>query len=242
MHDLTITILCDNIDGSLKNFENDPGFSAVIRCGNKTILFDTGMYAHTLTHNLSVGGISQRDIDAVVLSHNHNDHTNGLPAVLKMNPEVPVYIHREWESGIPFEGMTVPVGNKRIAENPGTQHGLPDNVLLTGALHSSDYGGIREHAACILLDAAFILLCGCCHPGLVSFLDTRNELGIDPKLPFHIFGGMHGFSFTDKQAEHIKRNVLSVTLCHCTGHIDCFVRQFGSLCAAGVLGKTYSFR
>lgn len=52
---------------------------------NKTarrVLFDLGQNYHALRHNLKILGISLQDIDAVVLSHSHRDHTDGLVELL----------------------------------------------------------------------------------------------------------------------------------------------------------------
>jgi metal-dependent hydrolase (beta-lactamase superfamily II) len=86
--------------------------------------------------------IIKKNIDAVVLSHNHNDHTNGVSAILAENPNVPVYIHKQWEQGIPFQGIDIPEKNRVVTEHPGEQTGLPRNMLITKPLHSTDYGGI----------------------------------------------------------------------------------------------------
>jgi metal-dependent hydrolase (beta-lactamase superfamily II) len=240
MDAITITILCDNINGVQPGFQKDPGFSAAIHDGKKTILFDTGMFDNNLAHNLKAAGLKAEDIDAVVLSHNHNDHTDGLPAILRKNPEVPVYIHSQWEHGIPFQGIHIRSKNIIVVKKPGEQEGLPAGILVTGAFDSSDYGGIKEHALIIHLKKSFILLCGCCHPGLIRFLDTREALGIDKTMPFHILGGMHGFSFNENQVNALQSHVLSVTLCHCTQHIHLFKRQFIDRCHIGVLGKMYT--
>jgi 7,8-dihydropterin-6-yl-methyl-4-(beta-D-ribofuranosyl)aminobenzene 5'-phosphate synthase len=241
MDELTITILCDNINGAEPGFKKDPGFSAALKTGKRIILFDTGMYDKNLANNLDAAGLKPEDIDAVVLSHNHNDHTNGLPSILSKNHKVPVYIHSKWESGIPFQGMDIPVENKIVVENSGDQTGLPCDIILTQPLYSSDYGGITEQAVIILLKKSFVLLCGCCHPGLMNFLKNRERLGIDKKTPFHILGGMHGFSFTEKQADEIKSNLLSITLCHCTQNINLFRKQFADKCRIAFLGETYKF-
>ena len=36
-------------------------------------------------------------IDAVILSHNHNDHTDGLLGILRENKDIPVYVHKDWD-------------------------------------------------------------------------------------------------------------------------------------------------
>lgn len=58
------------------------GFAALVtlRAGERrrTFLFDTGLSPHALTHNLDVLQLSPREIEAIVLSHGHRDHTTGL--------------------------------------------------------------------------------------------------------------------------------------------------------------------
>lgn len=55
------------------------GLSIYIDTGERRILFDTGAgNPQVLLHNLDVCGISPTDIDTLVLSHGHQDHTGGL--------------------------------------------------------------------------------------------------------------------------------------------------------------------
>ena len=50
--------------------------------GHQSILFDTG-YRHACTYNARVAGIRLSEIDKIVLSHGHADHTGGLRSVLE---------------------------------------------------------------------------------------------------------------------------------------------------------------
>ena len=47
-----------------------------------SMLFDTG-YRYACTYNADVAGIRLSDIDMIILSHGHTDHTGGLRAVLE---------------------------------------------------------------------------------------------------------------------------------------------------------------
>jgi 7,8-dihydropterin-6-yl-methyl-4-(beta-D-ribofuranosyl)aminobenzene 5'-phosphate synthase len=241
MDEINITILCDSFNGAVSGFTKDEGFSCAVEIGNRKILFDTGMHHNHLSHNLHRAGLKPKDFDAIILSHNHNDHTDGLKAILEDNPGAPVFIHNKWENGIPFQGMDIPGDNKKVIHDPGKQGGVLSNIILTSALHSSDYGGITEHAMIIPLEKSFILVCGCCHPGLSAFLDEREKYGIETAMPFHIIGGMHGFTFPEKQAHELQSVVLSVTLCHCTQNVTIFKKQFAEKCKTGVLGKRYHY-
>lgn len=55
------------------------GLSIFVDTGKKKILFDTGAgNPQVLLHNMEASGISVTDIDVLVLSHGHQDHTGGL--------------------------------------------------------------------------------------------------------------------------------------------------------------------
>jgi len=70
-----ITIVYDNeANASLKS---GWGFSCLIETEEK-ILFDTGDSGEKLIYNLRQLNIQPESIDAVVISHNHWDHTGGL--------------------------------------------------------------------------------------------------------------------------------------------------------------------
>ena len=54
------------------------GFAALVEADGRRILFDTGANQDTVSRNLKVLGLTLRDVEIVVLSHNHWDHTTGL--------------------------------------------------------------------------------------------------------------------------------------------------------------------
>ncbi|MEV8514256.1 MBL fold metallo-hydrolase [Dactylosporangium sp. NPDC051484] len=59
-----------------------------------TVLFDAGLTAPVVLHNAALLGIDLADVDAVVLSHGHPDHTGGVIGVLEaIGHPVPVIVH-----------------------------------------------------------------------------------------------------------------------------------------------------
>ncbi len=111
----TLTTLSENsvLPGSARGLIAEHGLAILIGGREKT-LFDTGQ-GKAVLHNASILGINLQDIDKIVLSHGHYDHTGGLKEVLKETGEVEVIAHpdiladkrarsrgREKYIGVPF--------------------------------------------------------------------------------------------------------------------------------------------
>lgn len=54
------------------------GFAALVEVDGRRILFDTGANEDTVQRNLKALKLDLADVDTVILSHNHWDHTTGL--------------------------------------------------------------------------------------------------------------------------------------------------------------------
>lgn len=241
MKNIKLTILVDDLNGAEPGYLKSFGFSLLIELNNQKILFDTGTKANILLKNLATYGVHPSEINIIILSHNHYDHTNGLSGILKYNPDVSVYVHKYWKKPVKKIGDSFPHKNMIIIEKGGIIKELGDNVYITNAYMTPDYGGIYEQACYIKVNDAFILISGCCHPGLNSFLKDREFLEIPDKAPLHLIGGFHGFKFSDEEAILINPYIYSLTLCHCTKNIKIFKTQFKEKCNIGILGKTIIF-
>ena len=77
--DLSLTVLVDNITLTDQDYCAEAGLSFFIETAGKKCLFDTGLSGLFLT-NAEKMGIGLRDLDFLVLSHGHSDHTGGLAA------------------------------------------------------------------------------------------------------------------------------------------------------------------
>ena len=54
------------------------GFAALVEVDGRKILFDTGAHEDTVQRNLRELKLDLSDVELVILSHNHADHTTGL--------------------------------------------------------------------------------------------------------------------------------------------------------------------
>jgi 7,8-dihydropterin-6-yl-methyl-4-(beta-D-ribofuranosyl)aminobenzene 5'-phosphate synthase len=68
------------------------GLSFLVEADGFRLLFDTGQ-GHVLTHNAGCMGCSLENLDAIVISHGHYDHTGGLAEVLRLSGKPAIYLH-----------------------------------------------------------------------------------------------------------------------------------------------------
>jgi 7,8-dihydropterin-6-yl-methyl-4-(beta-D-ribofuranosyl)aminobenzene 5'-phosphate synthase len=128
------------------------GFSMLIRVfqGRKSssILFDTGCSSDGVIVNAACMGVNLKEVDCIVLSHGHYDHTGGLLSALKAihKADLPVIIH---EDVFKIRGTANPDGTVRAYPKFPTKEQLKrtrltvtkqpfllpgDRVLVTGEI------------------------------------------------------------------------------------------------------------
>jgi 7,8-dihydropterin-6-yl-methyl-4-(beta-D-ribofuranosyl)aminobenzene 5'-phosphate synthase len=86
---LSLTVLIDDNTLIDRYFSGEPGLSFLIETAGKKILFDTGCSGMFLA-NAEKMGISLRDLNYVVLSHGHLDHTGGLVTLVRLFMEATI--------------------------------------------------------------------------------------------------------------------------------------------------------
>ena len=79
---LTLTVLIDNTTLMDQDLLGEAGLSLLIENSGKKILFDTGLSGNFL-FNAEKLGIGLHDLDLLVFSHGHVDHTGGLPTLIR---------------------------------------------------------------------------------------------------------------------------------------------------------------
>jgi len=85
------------------------GNAISIRHNNKQFLVDVGIGFQTLKKKLLEAKIDSSTIEAVLLTHEHQDHTRGLKTFLKSNPETCIYLTKGT-----YESLTTDVKEEMI--------------------------------------------------------------------------------------------------------------------------------
>jgi 7,8-dihydropterin-6-yl-methyl-4-(beta-D-ribofuranosyl)aminobenzene 5'-phosphate synthase len=83
---MKLTVLLDNNTLIDRYFLGEPGVSYYLQADGLNVLFDAG-YSDAFIRNAARMGIDLLDLDYVVLSHGHLDHTWGLEALVRLYAE-----------------------------------------------------------------------------------------------------------------------------------------------------------
>jgi len=86
---MSLTVLVDNNTLVDRYFTGEPGLSFLIQTAGRKILFDTG-YSGLFLANAGKMGVDLLDLDVVVLSHGHLDHSGGLVPLVRLLTEATI--------------------------------------------------------------------------------------------------------------------------------------------------------
>jgi 7,8-dihydropterin-6-yl-methyl-4-(beta-D-ribofuranosyl)aminobenzene 5'-phosphate synthase len=207
---MTFTVVYDNnyYDPDLTT---DWGFACLIQRGETVVLFDTGGDGAILTSNMSRLGLDSVQIDHIVLSHAHGDHTGGLRSVLAEGSSPVVWIPASFP-GTFKDRLRSSVEVREIAEPTR----VADGVFSTGELGSA----IVEQSLVLESDPGLVVITGCAHPGIVETATTVKEQH-SAEL-YLLMGGFHLGGKSQAELQHIayqlkELGVKKLAPCHCTG-------------------------
>jgi len=210
---MQIKIIFDSIAID-KRFTTGWGFACVV---DNKILFDTGERPSSLLFNMKEMKIDLPELEYIVISHEHWDHTGGLWHILEQNPKIKVYgcpgFSRKFKNKISY------FKNKLIETSKFTE--ITKNVYTTGeieGIYKSEK--IVEQALVLRTDRGTTIITGCAHPGIIKIIETVKR-----NMTERIYLVMGGFHLKDKTRDEIisiisdfkKLGINSVSPCHCTG-------------------------
>lgn len=211
MPNLQLKIVYDNNPFN-EDLEKDWGFSCLVTGLEKNILFDTGARGEILLGNMKKLGISPLDIDIVFLSHDHKDHTGGLPALLQCNPNIQVWL----PDFFPFALKEQVIEKGASLCEIRAYASIIPGAWTTGVIP----GWIKEQSLLLESQNGLLVLTGCAHPRITKILKLiKDQAG---KTMHAVIGGFHLGGFSKKEIKEIitvfqELGVQKVGPCHCTG-------------------------
>ncbi len=208
---VTLFVVYDNNEFD-KKLKTSWGFACLIEVKGKKILFDTGGDSSILLSNIKALGILPEEIEIIVLSHIHGDHTGGLFGFLEVNPNVTIYLPNSFPQD--FKDRIKHYGANYVNIEEGKE--IFDGVYSTGELGT----WIKEQSLIIKTEKGVVLITGCAHPGIVNIIRKAKELS--NSNVYLVIGGFHLIGKSDEEIEGIIKNfkelgVKKVAPCHCTG-------------------------
>lgn len=229
---VTITYLYDNT-AAAPGVTADWGFACLVAGHGARVLFDTGAKPGVLAHNAQTLRVDLGRLDAVVLSHDHGDHTAGLPA-LGARPGLRLFYARGFSPEV-----VARLGSSGAVLVPV----LKSTEVVPGIRTSDEFGtAIKEEALLIDTPDGLVVVVGCSHPGIVPML---QQIRAASGRPIHAVIG--GFHLLQTPAADVRRmvaafkdlGVVRVGPTHCTGPdaIRQFREAYGSRFIEGGVGR-----
>ena len=234
--DLTVTVIYDNRAGA-EGLESAWGFACLVEGLERTILFDTGGDGPILLGNMAELGVERQDVDVVVLSHAHDDHTGGLAGFLDVHNAVTVYLLESFPNEIGDDSRSRGAGVIKVSQPTE----LCGGATLTGEMVGQT--GIQEQSLVLSTDSGVAVVTGCAHPGILRTVERAKEMTDRDVLV--IIGGFHLFKDSDASVRRIVSRLQELEVrwaapCHCSGDsaIQRFADAYGDAflpCRAGTV-------
>jgi 7,8-dihydropterin-6-yl-methyl-4-(beta-D-ribofuranosyl)aminobenzene 5'-phosphate synthase len=222
-----VTILYDAF-GNNPAFKKDWGFSALVENGGKRILFDTGNNAEIFALNVKAAGVDLSRLDFVVISHRHLDHTSGISHLLKVSPQVKIYVPQEVlggvfgtsapgsfyrkETALPermryYDGRPperIVLGTAWVGANfehvDKTQEIAPGTFLISTVSDTPGTKEMRELSLALRTPDGLVLIVGCSHPGIERIVEAATAIDKRVRL---VSGGFHLPAAKDEDVSRI---------------------------------------
>lgn len=204
------------------------GLSFYVEAANHKLLIDTGA-TNAFMENAQKLGVDLTQVDMVILSHGHYDHTGGLLSFAEKNPNARIlmqsaagdaYYHKNdvltKYIGIDAEIMKLPQlelidGNKKVDDGiflfsdvTGRKLWPSGNRELKVKRGDEFYQDEFRHEQYLVLEekGKRVLISGCAHNGILNILEKYRE--IYGENPDAVVSGFHMKKKSDYTAEDIE--------------------------------------
>ena len=212
---MKLTIVYDNeVYKKSIGLKSDWGFSCLIETEDKTILFDTGAKGEILLSNMENLSINPSNIDKIVISHEHWDHSGGLETLLPIIDDVKIYRLIKKNPSKDMK-LTVAEGAQKITED----------IYTTGRLAGMP---VDEQSLVLKSKKGWCVLTGCSHPSVEEIFNAAKQYG----NIIGLVGGLHGFNNFS-----ILEDLDFICPCHCTQNKRMIKELFPRTYIKGGVGK-----
>ncbi len=226
-------IICVVNDAEIHNkgLMREHGLALWIETQHGVVLFDSGQSGTVLLHNMEKLGLNIKDVDKLVLSHAHYDHTGGVAAVFEKNDAISVYAHPDifreryalrngkyqfigatLARDIPDDQVPLILSWQPLEIFPGlwTSGEIIERKEIEGRSnhHFIEVDGqwqpdpYRDDLSLILkTQKGLVLICGCCHAGLLNTISHVQRTFEEPIVS--IVGGTHLGTMDGDTMNHI---------------------------------------
>ena len=204
-----------NSEAISKEFSTGWGLSFLI---DNRILFDTGEDGKFLINNMDKMKIDISLIEAIVISHDHWDHTGGLWEILRRRQNIHVYACPRFGSDF----------KNKVSESSAKYFEADNFTIISTGIYSTGeiigtYKGknISEQSLIVKTENGVSVITGCSHPGIVKILErVHTQLSI--KEFYAVLGGFHLKDYSVKDIDEIvmsfkKSKVKQAGPTHCSG-------------------------
>lgn len=187
------------------------GLSIYIETKKHKLLVDTGA-SDAFLSNAKVLGIDLRQVDTVILSHGHYDHSGGIMSFAQLNPHANIYMQKsaigDYYDGEEYIGMDKRIqelsqvhfleGDVQIDEElavfthvTGRRFWPQSNLGLNKWVNGEVFQDEFDHEQCLVVTQGEqrILFSGCAHNGILNLLDRFKE--IYGEMPQVVISGFH---------------------------------------------------
>lgn len=204
-----------NSDSIKPEYQTGWGLSFLI---DGKVLFDAGEKGPLLMKNLDLMNEDLADLRAVVLSHEHWDHVDGLWHLLTRKPDIDVYVCPSFSTE--FKERVSSFG-AHVFEINGMREILPLMHVIGEFKFIYKEVPFSEQVMVLEAEHGIGIFTGCAHPGIISILEKVQEEFPDKALYF-VGGGFHLRDATANEINNVirifrQKGVRRVGPTHCSG-------------------------
>lgn len=221
---MKLKVLVDNNTFIDKYYLGEPAVSYYIEDEGVKILFDTG-YSDVFIKNATSMDINLKEIDKVVLSHGHNDHTGGLRYLFENinNKKIELIAHTECfnekicdneyiGTSMKKEELEL-VCNLKLTNNPLK---ISNNITFLGEIPQINNFEKREVIGKCSMSGRIIddivrddtaivyksknglfIITGCSHSGICNIVEYAKKVCNENRV-YGVIGGFHLFDVNEK--------------------------------------------